>query len=235
MTCSGPSVRLSSILTMPHPCALSQGDAHHRTARGSGRCTGGNTSRASIKENTMKKLIAVPVVAVVAAVAAASAAGFAGGVSAGPLQIGRHQRPRVRPQRQESSSTASTTTRDPPYIDNARVQLDGSAVRGPGRARHRRSTPGAPRRRSSAAPQGSELRRHGTQHRPASDVSTPRWNAENLKSVRISVDPGYAGHARDGHDQLTWPTADQVVALRVQGSATHRCHDRPPASPRRLR
>ena len=134
----------------------------------------------------MKKLIAVPVIAVVAAVGAASAAGFAGGVSAGPLQTGK-----------TSDLECATSAKviewgfndhlATPNVVNARVQLTGAdcsdqaltvlPLKGDG-------TQFGPRATGRIKPQAA-----GDQFVRVT-FDTP-MDAEQLKSVRISVDPGY--------------------------------------------
>jgi hypothetical protein len=134
----------------------------------------------------MKKIIAVPVVAVIAAVGAASAAGFAGGVSAGPLQVG-----------QTNDLTCANSAKviewgyndhlATPNVVNVRVLLTDAHCAG---------------QSVSVIPLNSD----GTQMGPraagkvpaqSSGPQTVRLNfdtpvvAENLNSVRISVDPGY--------------------------------------------
>ena len=134
----------------------------------------------------MKKLIVVPVVAVIAAVGAASAAGFAGGVSAGPLQVG-----------QTSDLECANSARviewgfndhlATPNVVNARVLLSGAECVG-------------------QAVTVLPLKADGTQFGPRATGLVPAqgngeqtvrvafdspMNAEQLKSVRISVDPGY--------------------------------------------
>jgi hypothetical protein len=134
----------------------------------------------------MKKIIAVPVVAVIAAVGAASAAGFAGGVSAGPLQVG-----------QTNDLTCAKSARviewgyndhlSTPNVVNARVQLTDANCAG---------------QSVTVLPLNSD----GTQMGPRAAGRVPAQGAgpqtvrvtfdnpvvaENLNSVRISVDPGY--------------------------------------------
>ena len=138
----------------------------------------------------MKKFIAVPIVAVVAAVGAASAAGFAGGVSAGPLQVG---------QTNDLECATSATIIEWGYNDhlatpnvvNARVQLNGADCSGqsltvlPLKADGTQYGPRAAGR-IPAQPAGTQTVRV--------QFDTP-MDAEQLKSVRISVDPGYDGEA----------------------------------------
>src|SRR4051812_49098733 len=75
--------------------------------------------------DTMKKLIAVPVVAVLAAGAAASAAGFAGGVSAAPVQSGDTWDLECARSAQvvEWGTNDHTAT---PYVDTALIKLSDS-------------------------------------------------------------------------------------------------------------
>ena len=137
----------------------------------------------------MKKLIAVPVVAVIAAVGAASAAGFAGGVSAGPLQVGQTND-------LESAKSARVIewgyndgTWPPPRWSTLRVKLDRRQLRRTGRQRPALTAGGTqlgPRAAGKvpAQPAGRQVVRL--------DFDTP-MNAEQLKSVRISIDPGFDG------------------------------------------
>lgn len=136
----------------------------------------------------MKKLVVVPVVAVVAAVGAASAAGFAGGVSAGPLQVG-----------QTNDLECATSAKviewgyndhlATPNVVNARVQLSGADCAGqaltvlPLKADGTQFGP----RASGRIP----VQAAGTQTVRLS-FDTP-MDAEQLKSVRISIDPGFEG------------------------------------------
>ena len=134
----------------------------------------------------MKKLIAVPIVAVVAAVGAASAAGFAGGVSAGPLQVG-----------QTNDLECATSAKviewgyndhlATPNVVDARVQLNGAQcsdqaitvlpLNASGGQYGPRATGRIP-----AQPDGTQTVRV--------QFDTP-MDAEQLKSVRISIDPGF--------------------------------------------
>lgn len=135
----------------------------------------------------MKKLIAVPALAMIAAVGAASAAGFAGGVSAGPLQVGQtsdlecaHSAKIV-----EYGYNDHTAT---PYVDNVRVRLDGAQCEG--QAVH--VIPLTPAGTQDGDKRGAAAvadQPHGTQY---VRIPVNNWNAEQLKSVRISIDPGYA-------------------------------------------
>ncbi len=136
----------------------------------------------------MKKLIAVPALAMVAAVGAASAAGFAGGVSAGPLQVG-----------QTSDLECAQSARviewgyndhlPTPNVVNARVQLTDAECVG-------QSVTVLP-----IDAQGNQIGPRAAAKVPqqASGPQTVRvvfdtpMNAEQLKSVRISIDPGHAG------------------------------------------
>lgn len=136
----------------------------------------------------MKKLVVVPVVAVVAAVGAASAAGFAGGVSAGPLQVG-----------QTNDLECATSAKviewgyndhlATPNVVNARVQLSGADCAGqaltvlPLKADGTQFGPRASGR-IPAQPAGTQTVRLS--------FDTP-MDAEQLKSVRISIDPGFEG------------------------------------------
>lgn len=134
----------------------------------------------------MKKLLAVPAIAVLAAAGAASAAGFAGGVSAGPLQVG---------QTNDLECAASARVIEwgfndhlaTPNVVNARVLLTDSECAGqavtvlPLNADGSQMGPRATGR-IPAQPSGPQTVRI--------DFDSP-VNAEQLKSVRISVDPGY--------------------------------------------
>lgn len=136
----------------------------------------------------MKKLIVVPVVAVVAAVGAASAAGFAGGVSAGPLQVGQTNDLECA----NSAKVIEWGYNDhlaTPNVVNARVLLSGAECAGqavtvlPLNADGTQAGPRASGR-VPAQPNGEQTVRL--------QFDTP-VNAESLKSVRISVDPGFDG------------------------------------------
>ena len=136
----------------------------------------------------MKKLIAVPAVAMIAAVGAASAAGFAGGVSAGPLQVG-----------QTNDLECATSAKviewgyndhlATPNVVNARVQLNGAQCSG-------QSLTVLPLKDD-----GTQFGPRAFGKIPAQDggVQTVRvvfdhpMDAEQLKSVRISIDPGWDG------------------------------------------
>lgn len=143
----------------------------------------------------MKKLIAIPVVAVIAAAGAASAAGFVGGVSASALQVG------------QTSDLECATSAEvvewgyndhlaTPNVVNARVQLNGAQCAG--MAIHvvaldadgsATVANGANYRASGRIPSQAE----GTQFVRV-DFNQP-VPAEQLKSVRISIDGGYSGLA----------------------------------------
>lgn len=136
----------------------------------------------------MKKILVVPLVAVVAAAGAASAAGFAGGVSAGPLQVG------------QTSDLECATSAEvvewgyndhlaTPNVVNARVKLNGADC-------------------ANQAITVLPLTAGGTQFGPRASGRIPAqtagtqyvrvtfdspMDAEQLKSVRISIDPGYTG------------------------------------------
>lgn len=136
----------------------------------------------------MKKLIVVPVVAVVAAVGAASAAGFAGGVSAGALQVGQTNNLECA----KSARVIEWGYNDDlstPNVVNARVELTDANCAG-------------------QAVNVLPLKADGTQYGPRAGGKVPEqaagrqvvrlnfdapMNAEQLKSVRISIDPGYQG------------------------------------------
>ena len=134
----------------------------------------------------MKKIIVVPALAMIAAVGAASAAGFAGGVSAGPLQVG-----------QTNDLECATSAKviewgyndhlATPNVVNARVQLNGADCSDqaltvlpltPGGTQYGPRATG----RIPAQPAGTQTVRV--------EFDTP-MDAEQLKSVRISIDPGY--------------------------------------------
>jgi N-acetylmuramoyl-L-alanine amidase len=140
--------------------------------------------------DTMKKLIAVPVVAVIAAAGAASAAGFAGGVSAGALQTGKTN---------DLECAASARVIEwgfndhlnTPNVDTALVKLTDAECVG-------QSVTVLP------------LKADGTQYGPRAQAKVPAqasgpqtvrvvfdtpMPAEQLTSVRISVDPGHGGIA----------------------------------------
>jgi hypothetical protein len=136
----------------------------------------------------MKKLIAVPVVAVVAAVAAASAAGFAGGVSAGPLQTGDANDLECAHSAKIVEYGYNDHTANP-YVDNVRVRLDGAQCEG--QAVHVIAlTPGGTQDGDKRGAAKVADQPHGTQY---VRIPVNNWDAEDLKSVRISIDPGYAG------------------------------------------
>jgi len=136
----------------------------------------------------MKKFIAVPIVAVVAAVGAASAAGFAGGVSAGPLQVGQTNDLECA----NSAKVVEWGYNDhlaTPNVVNVKVLLTDATCVG---------------QAVSVIP----LNANGEQDGPRASGKVPAQasgpqtvrlnfespvNAESLKSVRISVDPGYSG------------------------------------------
>jgi hypothetical protein len=136
----------------------------------------------------MKKLIAVPVVAVIAAAGAASAAGFAGGVSAGPLQVG-----------QTNDLECATSAKvvewgyndhlPTPNVVNARVQLNGAQCEGSAVTVLPINAAGSQIGPRAAAKVPDQA--HGTQYVRV-NFDTP-MDAEQLTSVRISIDPGYAG------------------------------------------
>jgi hypothetical protein len=143
----------------------------------------------------MKKLIAVPVVAVIAAAGAASAAGFAGGVSARALQVG------------QTSDLECATSAEiiewgyndhlaTPDVVNARVQLNGADCSG--MAIHVVAL--NPDGTATDGPAGN-FRASGRIPAQAAGTQTVRVNfnqpvpAEQLKSVRISIDGGYTNLA----------------------------------------
>jgi hypothetical protein len=136
----------------------------------------------------MKKLIVVPVIAMLAAAGAASAAGFTGGVTSGPLQVGQTNDLECADSAQiiEWGYNDHLAT---PNVVNVRVQLNGANCAGqsisvlPLKADGTQFGPRAAGRIPSQAP--------GTQTVRVSFDSP--MDAEQLKSVRVSVDPGYAG------------------------------------------
>lgn len=137
----------------------------------------------------MKKLVAVPVVAIIAAAGAASAAGFAGGVSAGPLQTGQTND-------LECASSAKVIEwgyndhLPTPNVVNARVRLTDADC-------GTQSLTVLPLNESGGQLNGS--RAAGRIPPQATGDQTVRVtfnepvNAEDLKSVRISIDPGFGG------------------------------------------
>lgn len=143
----------------------------------------------------MKKLVVVPVVAVVAAVGAASAAGFAGGVSAGPLQVGQTNDLECA----TSAEVVEWGYNDhlaTPNVVNAKVALSGANCDG-------------------YALTVLPLKADGTQYGPRASGRIPSqpagkqtvrltfdnpMDAEQLKSVRISVDPGYENQPTGSKD-----------------------------------
>ena len=136
----------------------------------------------------MKKLIVVPVIAMLAAAGAASAAGFAGGVTSGPLQVGQTNDLECADSAQiiEWGYNDHLAT---PNVVNVRVQLNGANCAGqsinvlPLKADGTQFGPRAAGRIPAQAP--------GTQTVRVSFDSP--MDAEQLKSVRVSVDPGYTG------------------------------------------
>ncbi len=136
----------------------------------------------------MKKLIVVPALAMVAAVGAASAAGFAGGVSAGPLQVGQTSDLECAASAKivEYGYNDHTAT---PYVDNVRVRLDGAQCEG--QAVHVIAlTPAGTQDGNKRGAAKVSAQAHGTQY---VRIPVNNWDAEQLKSVRISIDPGYDG------------------------------------------
>lgn len=136
----------------------------------------------------MKKIIVVPLVAVVAAAGAASAAGFAGGVSAGPLQVGQTSELECAKSAEIIEWGYNDHLATPNVVD-VRVELRGADCAG-------------------QAINVLPLKADGTQYGPRAagripdqprGVQTVRvqfdtpMNAEELKSVRVSIDPGFAG------------------------------------------
>ena len=136
----------------------------------------------------MKKILVVPIVAVVAAAGAASAAGFAGGVSAGPLQVGQTNDLECA----TSAEVVEWGYNDhlaTPNVVNARVRLNGAQCSDqavtvlpltPAGTQYGPRAAG----RIPAQPEGAQYVRV--------TFDTP-MDAEQLKSVRISVDPGFEG------------------------------------------
>ncbi|QIG41790.1 hypothetical protein G5V58_02465 [Nocardioides anomalus] len=136
----------------------------------------------------MKKLIIVPAVAMVAAVGAASAAGFAGGVSAGPLQVGQTNNLECA----KSAQVVEWGYNDhlpTPNVVNVRVKLADATC-------------------SNQSLTVLPLKADGSQYGPRAAGRIPAqasgdqyvrlefdnpMDAEQLKSVRISVDPGFSG------------------------------------------
>ena len=138
----------------------------------------------------MKKLVAVPVVAIIAAAGAASAAGFAGGVSAGPLQtgqtsdlecatVGRGRRVGLRRPRAHARSWTTSASSSRARTAATRPSTSSS------------SAPQGGQQRPCAPAAASRNRTRGTQY-----VRVPfngQVDAEQLKSIRISIDPGFSG------------------------------------------
>lgn len=143
----------------------------------------------------MKKLFVVPAVAVVAAVGAASAAGFAGGVSANPVQTGTTDKLTCA----QSAKVVEWGFRDDlavPTVDTALVELRGAQcsdqavtvlwINEDGTAP---AANGANYRASGKVP----AQARGTQYvRLPFNQAVP---AEQLNSVRVSIDPGFVGQA----------------------------------------
>lgn len=139
----------------------------------------------------MKKIIVVPLVAVVAAAGAASAAGFAGGVSAGPLQVGQTSDLECATSAEvvEWGYDDGQTQAAYPSVVNVRVKLTGAQCSNQALnviqidANGNQSGPRAGGRIPAQAP--------GDQYvRLSFDAPV---NAEQLKSIRISIDPGFTG------------------------------------------
>jgi hypothetical protein len=144
----------------------------------------------------VKKFLLVPLVAVVAAAGAASAAGFAGGVSAGPLQVGQTSDLECAKSAEIVEWGYNDHTAVPDVV-NVKVELRGANCAG-------------------EAVNVIPLNADGTQmgayraagRVPAQDrgVQTVRLQfntavpAEALKSVRVSIDPGYDGLAEGSQD-----------------------------------
>lgn len=139
----------------------------------------------------MKKIIVVPLVAVVAAAGAASAAGFAGGVSAGPLQVGQTSDLECATSAEviEWGYDDGQVVANYPSVVNVRVKLTDADCAGQAlnviqiNANGQQSGPRASGR-IPAQPTGDQTVRL--------NFDAP-VNAEQLKSIRISIDPGYAG------------------------------------------
>ncbi|ROR92730.1 hypothetical protein [Nocardioides aurantiacus] len=141
----------------------------------------------------MKKLIVVPVVAVVAAVGAASAAGFAGGVSANPVQTGT-----------TNDLTCATSAkvvewgfRDDlavPTVDTALVKLTGAQCSDQAVTVLWTNEDG-----SGKVQNGSNVRASGRVPAQGAGNQFVRLSfnqafpAEELNSVRVSIDPGFEG------------------------------------------
>ena len=134
----------------------------------------------------MKKLFAVPAIAILAAAGAASAAGFAGGVSAGPLQTGQTNDLECA----TSAEVIEWGFNDhlaTPNVVNARVALRGADC-------SNQALTVLP-----LTPEGTQYGPRATGRIPAQPAGTQTvrvtfdtpMNAEQLKSVRISVDPGF--------------------------------------------
>ena len=140
----------------------------------------------------MKKLIAVPVVAVIAAVGAASAAGFAGGVSSGALQTGQTSDLECATSAEvvEWGYDDGQVIADFPAVDNVRVKLTGSDCAGqaltvlPIDGNGHQLGASRASGRIPAQPSGVQYARI--------KFNTPQ-NAEQLKAIRISIDPGFDG------------------------------------------
>jgi hypothetical protein len=138
--------------------------------------------------DTMKKLIAVPIVAVIAAGGAASAASFAGGVSAGPIQSG-----------DTNDLTCASSARViewgandhtfPPNVVSARVQLNHSTCEGNALHVLAKGKNGDWVRAASGVITDS-----GATDTARVTFASP-INVSDLTGVRITVDPGYAGLA----------------------------------------
>ena len=137
----------------------------------------------------MKKLVAVPVVAIIAAAGAASAAGFAGGVSAGPLQTG------------QTSDLECATSAE--VVEWGFGDRRAHPVRGqrPRQALGRASAPTRPSTSSSSAPTAASSGPRASGRIPQQNAGTQyvrvpfngKVDAEQLKSIRISIDPGFSG------------------------------------------
>jgi hypothetical protein len=137
----------------------------------------------------MKKLIVVPVVAVIAAVGAASAAGFAGGVSSGALQTG-----------QTSDLECAKSARiieygfndhlATPNVVNVRVELKGADCVGQSVTVLPIGPDGA---QNSNARFVGRVPAQGKGTQTVRITSETPADAEQLKAVRISIDPGYTG------------------------------------------
>lgn len=140
----------------------------------------------------MKKLIVVPVVAVVAAVGAASAAGFAGGVSAGTLQVGQDNDLECAQSAEvvEWGYDDGQIIADTPAVDNVRVKLNDADCAGQSLT-VLPITPAGKQLSNSRASGRIPAQAAGTQYVRLS-FNTPQ-DAEQMKAVRISIDPGFGG------------------------------------------